>query len=273
MRPTARSGSYSSCGLLRGYLTFIRLQENVPKENSAPPDSDFQTTHWSEVLAAGQEESPRRYSALCSLCKGYWYPLYAFARRLGRNPQDAEDLTQEFFALLLSKPLLSSAQPQYGRFRSFLLASMKNFLSNDWDRKHSIKRGGKCKIISWEDLSAEHRYLREPAHEQGPEKLYEQSWALTTIESAMERLRADYAAAGKDQLFEAIHSFLSEEGLEDSYAALSARLGMTEGAIKMAVLRLRERFRHGLRAQIAQTVASPREIDDELRQLFACLGR
>ncbi len=244
----------------------------APGDNAAHAPSDFRTTHWSVVLAASHTDTTQRHSALTALCQCYWYPLYAFARRQGRNPQEAEDLTQEFFARLLVKNGLASVRPENGRFRSFLLASLKNFLANDWDRNHTVKRGGDFAIISWEDQAGENRYMREPRHEATPEKLFEQSWALTVIESVLEQLRKEYVDAGKGGVFEAIQSYLEEEGAE-TYAEMAAKLNMTEGAVKMAVLRLRENFRHRLRSEIAQTVANSGEIDEELRHLFACLGR
>jgi len=209
---------------------------------------------------------------MTALCQTYWYPLYAFARRQGRNPQEAEDLTQDFFARLLAKSGLASVRPENGRFRCFLLASLKNLLANDWDRNHAAKRGGDHTILSLEDQAGEDRYLREPFHEATPERLFDQSWALTVIESALAQLRKEYADDGKAQIFEAIHSYLEEEGAQ-TYAQMAAQLNMTEGAVKMAVLRLRENFRHRLRAEIAQTVGNSGEIDEELRHLFACLGR
>jgi len=238
----------------------------------SPNDAgEFRTTHWSVVLAAAQNDSTARQSALTILCQKYWYPLYAFVRRKGRNSQDAEDLTQEFFARLLAKDVLAAVRPELGRFRSFLLASMENFLANDWDRNHTIKRGRDYKIISWDEPSAENRYLIEPHHDATPEKLYEQSWALTVLQMVLEQLRKEYADAGKGPLFEAIGIYLENDG-ETTYAEIGAQLNMTESAVKMAVHRLRENFRYRLRSEIAQTVAQPREIEDELQYLFACLG-
>ncbi|HXJ61813.1 MAG TPA: sigma-70 family RNA polymerase sigma factor [Verrucomicrobiae bacterium] len=242
------------------------------KESQIDPHTHFLTTHWSVVLAAAHTESPERQVALTALCQSYWYPLYAFARRQGRNPQEAEDLTQQFFAQLLAKHGLASVRPEHGRFRSFLLASLKNFLANDWDWNHTAKRGGDCAIVSLDDQASEERYLREPTHDATPEKLFEQSWALTLIASVLKQLRKDYADAGKGHIFEAIHSYLEEDGAQ-TYAEMAATLNMTEGAVKMAVLRLRENFRHRLRSEIAQTVGSAGEIDEELRHLFTCLGR
>jgi RNA polymerase sigma factor (sigma-70 family) len=212
---------------------------NTPTDRSLDGVSDFRTTHWSVVLAAAEKESPQRQPALNVLCQRYWYPLYAFVRRQGRNHQDAEDLIQEFFAQLLAKNGLASVRPEHGRFRSFLLASLKNFLANDWDRNHTIKRGRDYAVISWDEQEGETRYLIEPHHEATPEKLFEQSWALTVIESALKQLRKEYTDAGKGRIFDAIQSYMMEEGA-DTYAEIAARLNMTEGAVKMAVLRLRE---------------------------------
>ena len=242
-------------------------------QNLVGNPKDFRTTHWSVVLAAIEINQPRQEQALTTLCRAYWYPLYAFVRRQGRSVHEAEDLTQEFVTRLLSRQGLASVRPENGRFRSFLLASLKNFLANDWDRNHAAKRGGGCTIISWEDQSGEDRYLHEPCHDSTPEKLFEQSWALAVIEKVMEHLRRKYTENGKVQLFEAIRSYLAEEGDADTYAAMATTMSMTEGAVKMAVLRLRESFRHQLREEIAQTVADPAEIDEELRHLFASLGR
>lgn len=232
----------------------------------------FHTTHWPIVLAAQAQEKTSAQEALTRLCSTYWYPLYAFVRRSGRDRHEAEDLTQEFFARLLAKNGLASVRPEHGRFRSFLLASLKNFLANDWDKNHAIKRGGQCSIVSWDEQAAESRYLFEPRHEATPEKLFEQSWALTVIESVLDLLRREYTDTGKGPLFEAIQAYLEEEGA-DTYAEIAAKLAMKEGAVKMAVLRLRENFRIRLRSEVAQTVATADEVDEELQQLFACLSR
>src|SRR6266481_4203479 len=178
--------------------------------DSAGP-KDFRTTHWSVVLAAKRSDSPERMTALTALCQGYWYPLYAFVRRQGRDRQQAEDLTQDFFARLLEKNTLASVQPEQGRFRSFLLASLKNFLANDWDRAHTAKRGGGYSIISWDDQLGEDRYLREPSHDATPERLFEQTWALTLIQTVLDQMKKEYADAGKSQVFESIHTSLSED--------------------------------------------------------------
>jgi len=240
--------------------------------DSAGP-RDFRTTHWSVVLAAKRSDSPERMTALTALCQGYWYPLYAFVRRQGRDRHQAEDLTQEFFTRLLEKNTLASVQPEQGRFRSFLLASLKNFLANDWDRSHTAKRGGAYSIISWDDQSGEDRYLREPSDNATPEKLFEQAWALTLIQTVLDQMKKEYADAGKSQLFESLHASLSEDEGAGTYAEIAAKLNMTEGAIKMSVLRIRRRFGWLLRAEISQTLPDPKEVEEELRHLFTCLGR
>ncbi len=242
------------------------------KDSDSSGPKDFRTTHWSVVLAAKRSDSPERMAALTALCQTYWYPLYAFVRREGQDRPQAEDLTQEFFARILEKNRLASVLPEKGLFRSFLLASLKNFLANEWDRSQTAKRGGKNSIISWDDQSGEERYLREPSDNATPEKLFEQSWALTLIETVMGRLKKEYADADKIQLFDAIHACLSEDEGAGTYAGIAARLNMTEGAVKMSVSRMRGRFRLLLRAEIAQTVTDSGEVEEELRHLFKCLG-
>ena len=240
---------------------------NQVKENVA-----FGSTLWSVVLAAGLSSSAESKQALAKLCCTYWYPLYAFVRRRGHSPEDAEDLTQGFFASLLEKKALRGVEPDKVKFRSFLLALLKNFLANDWDRKHAAKRGGGHQLVSWDDESAEARYLREPSHEATPEILYEQSWALTVIDAVSQRLRDEYAANGKAELFAALQDQLIGAEDADSYAQLALQLRMKEGAVRMAVLRLRRYFKSLLRAEIAQTVADPADLEEELRHLVAAIA-
>lgn len=244
----------------------------VPGDTPQHCSSDFRTTHWSVVLAAAEGDSQKRQDSLAALCQTYWYPLYAFVRRQGRSPQEAEDLTQDFFARLIQKNGFASVRRENGRFRSFLLASLRNFLANDWDRNHAAKRGGQHVIISLDDQSAEERYVREPSHHATPEIVFEQSWALTVIDSVLRQLRSEYAEAGKSALFEAIHSYMEGDG-DNTYAEIAVKLQVTEGAVKMAVLRLRESFRKALRTEIAKTVANADEIEDELQHLFNCLAK
>ena len=239
--------------------------------NQARPGAVFVTTRWSVVVAAGLAASSESERALAQLCRAYWYPLYAFVRRQGHSPQDAEDLTQGFFAHLLEKKALGAVEREKGKFRSFLLASLKNFLANDWDRQHAAKRGGKHSTISLDDDTAEARYLREPSHDATPEKLYEQSWALTVLETILHQLRKEYTAAGKGHLFEALQEHLIGDEDATAYASTAVQLGMKEGAVRMAVLRMRRHFGYLLRNEIAHTVAEPGELEEELRHLVVSM--
>lgn len=235
--------------------------------NQPKPGAVFVTTRWTVVLAAGLSSSAASEQALAQLCRTYWYPLYAFVRGQGHSPQDAEDLTQGFFAHLLEKKALGHVHQQKGKFRSFLLASLKNFLANDWDRKHRIKRGGECSIVSL-DESAEARYLREPSHDSTPDKIFEQSWALTVLETVLQRLRREYTAAGKAHFFDALQDHLVGDENAAAYASAAAQLGMKEGAVRMTVLRMRRHFGYLLRSEIAHTVADPGQLEEELRYLI-----
>ena len=239
-----------------------------------PPDSAhiFDTTHWSVVLSASDAVESKADAALEALCRAYWPPLYAYVRRQGHSPHDAQDLTQEFFSRLLEKKYLRLADPERGRFRSFLLKSLKHFLVNDWVRGQAQKRGGGRKILSLDDDTVERSYLQQPADLLAPENLYDKRWAMTLLERAMERLGADYAAAGKRAVFDQLRGMLLTEGSGDSYRELAGPLGLSEGAVKVAVHRLRERFREAVRAEIAQPVAAPADVDEELRCLMAALG-
>ena len=233
----------------------------------------FPVTQWTVVLAARGTPSPESAAALERLCSSYWYPLYAFVRRSGHSPPDAEDLTQEFFARLLEHNWIAHADRRKGRFRSFLLMAMKRFLAKEWDKAKTLKRGGQVRLVPLQLDAAETRYTREPADTRTPEQLFEKQRALTLLESVLSRLREDYARDGKGVMFSALEPCLI--GCRDTqpYAALAAQLGMTEGAVKMAVCRLRERYRECLKEEISHTVASPAEVDGELRHLFRVLDR
>lgn len=232
----------------------------------------FTSTHWSVVLLAGQRATPQGDEALAKLCQTYWYPLYAYVRRQGVEPHDAQDLTQEFFARLLAKNYLGQVRREKGKFRSFLLASLKHFLANEWDRARAQKRGGGKTIVSLDDPSVETRYGLEPADVLTAEKIYERRWALTLLDQVLAGLRDEYARSGRAGVFEQLKEFLTGGKGSVSYAEVAERLRMTEGAVKVAVHRLRRRYRELLRAEVAHTVASPGEIDDEIRHLFAALG-
>jgi RNA polymerase sigma-70 factor (ECF subfamily) len=231
----------------------------------------FATTHWSLVLAAGKRPAPDAQKALATLCRTYWYPLYAYVRRQGHQPDDAQDLTQEFFARLLEKHYLQAADPERGRFRSFLLTAFKRFLSKERDRKTTKRRGGGMKRLSLDFESGECRYRLEPAHEVTAERIYERRWALTLLERVFARLQDELDQAGKQKEFHCLKVYLTGETDTPSHQEAAAELAMTEGAVKVAVHRLRRRYRNLVREEIAQTVASPEEVDEELRHLFAAL--
>lgn len=231
----------------------------------------FATTHWSVVLRAGHQSSPDSQDALEQLCRAYWYPLYAYVRRIGHSPEDSEDLTQEFFSRLLEKNALAQAARERGRFRSFLLTSLKNFLTNEYRRGARLKRGGGQLMVSLDRTGAEDRYLAEPTDAATPETLYEQRWALTLLENALARLRAEYAANGRGPLFDLLKDCAWGERNATPYADLATQLDLTEEAVKKAVQRLRQRYRENLRAEIAQTVSTVAEVEEELQHLARLL--
>jgi len=229
----------------------------------------FAATRWTVVLTAGQTASPQAGRALEELCRAYWYPLYAYVRRRGYDVHEAEDLTQEFFARLLAKNYLADVDRAKGKFRSFLLASLKHFLANEWDRAHAAKRGGGQLFLSLDTKTAETRYLSEPADELTAEKLLERQWALALLDQVLDRLQAEFVADGKAAQFEQLKVFLTEGKGSTSYASVAAKLGTTEGAVKVAAHRLRRRYRELLREEISHTVATPAEVEEEIRHLFA----
>lgn len=231
----------------------------------------FAVTHWSVVLAAGRSDSTHARSALEKLCRTYWQPIYAYVRRQGNSPHDAQDLTQEFFARLLQRPFLSRVGPEKGRFRSFLLASMNNFLANEWDRARAVKRGGRVNIISLDDESAESRYIQEELPDLNADRLYERRWATVLLEETLGRLQAESAATGKSLLFDAFKGYLEADPKPGDYQRLAATLGWTQGAVAVAVHRLRARYRELVAEEVAKTVAEPQEIEDEMRRLMAAL--
>jgi RNA polymerase sigma-70 factor (ECF subfamily) len=240
--------------------------------SDAPKGQWFTTTHWSVVLTAGHDSSPSAREALEQLCRTYWYPLYAFVRRQGQDVEEAQDLTQEFFARLLAKNYLALADPRRGRFRTFLLASLKNFLRNEWRDASRQRRGGGQSFLQLDAQDAEGRYALEPADESSPDKLYEKRWAATLLEKAMQCLRAEFSTTGRDRLFEELKVFVWGERSTTSQAEVAVRLDMTVGAVNVAVHRLRRRYRDLLREEIAHTVSSPAQIEEELRYLKAVLS-
>ena len=232
----------------------------------------FATTHWSVVLAAAKEETPEAAAALERLCRTYWYPLYAYVRREGYNPADAQDLTQEFFARLLARNSLAQVAPEKGKFRSFLLAAMRHFLSDQRDRARAAKRGGGQEVLSLDAQEAEERYRLEPVDRLDAEKIYERRWAMTLLEQALFRLRDESAAAGKAELFERLRRFVAGDS-DATWGEAAAELGLSEGAMKIAVHRLRARYRALLRDEIAHTVADPTEIEAEVRYLMRVISQ
>ena len=232
----------------------------------------FGSTRWTLVAASGQRHTPQGARALAELCRVYWYPLYAHVRRRGHAPHEAQDLTQAFFARLLEKEGLTRARPARGRFRSFLLASLNHFLADEWDKACAQKRGA-GQVFSLDGMSAESRHASEPRDAAPPDKMYERQWALQLLDLTLGRLQAEFAAAGHEVLFEQLRFSLAGERSAVPYAELAARLDMTAGAVKVAVHRLRQRYRAILHEEIAQTVASEAEVEDELRCLFKALAR
>ncbi len=232
----------------------------------------FVTTHWSVVLSARDKDSPQSSEALEKLCRTYWYPLYAFVRRQGKAPSDAQDLTQEFFARLLQKDYLQAAARDKGRFRTFLLVAMKRFLANEWDKVRAQKRGGGKIHLSLDTEIAEQRYSVEPTEGVNADKIYERRWALTLLERTMTRLREEFIGAGKAEEFERLKNFLAAAHHGISYADIARDLGTNEGAARVAVHRMRKRYREIFRGEIAQTVSSPQEIDAEVQYLMSVLS-
>ena len=231
----------------------------------------FVTTRWSVVLTAGRSDTAHAHAALEKLCRAYWFPLYAYVRRRGYSPADAEDLTQEFFARLLERNAVASVAPEKGRFRSFLLACMNHFLAEEWHKARAQKRGG-GKVIPLDLQSAETQLGEIPVENFTPEKAFEHRWAITLLEQVYQRLGTEYRAEGKAMLFDALRTTLAGASNAAPYAELARQLDMSEGAVKVAVHRLRQRYRALLRDTIADTVSGPDEVEDELCYLFRTLA-
>jgi RNA polymerase sigma factor (sigma-70 family) len=253
----------------------------VPQQEQEPGPSpgqvsfgpaQFATTHWSVVVAAGQDV-PQRSEALEKLCRTYWYPLYAYVRRRGFGPEDAQDLTQEFFARLLTKNYPAQADRAKGKFRSFLLLTLNHFLADEFDRASARKRGGGQVALSLDHEAAEGRYSAEPVDNLSPEKLFERRWAQNILENALKRLRGEWSAESEPGVYAVLRAFEPGEQLTLSYAEAASRLGISESAMKSKVHRLRQRHRELVREEIANTVATSAEVDDELRRLISVLGR
>ncbi len=231
-------------------------------------DARFTTTHWSVVLQARSPPAASAERALAQLCQNYWYPLYAYVRRRGHAPPEAEDLTQDFFGRLLEKGSLQQVDRRRGKFRTFLLSSLDHVLANEWDKRRTLKRGGRCLFVSWDALHAEERYRREPFHDITAEKLYDRRWAMMVIERAIDALRREYESRQELQLFELLQPNLSAETRVEPLQEVAARLQLTEAAVKMRIHRLRRRFGELLRAEVAQTVSQPQELEEEMQHLL-----
>ena len=250
----------------------MRSPSDDPEPKVARPREYFNTTQWTQVLNAGHNDSIGAREALEELCCTYWYPLYAFARRRGQSPQDAEDSTQGFFARLLKLESLAEVRREKGKFRSFLLASFNHYLADEWDRAQARKRG-RDQLIPLDFASAEVRYIREPTDSLTPEKSFECKWAMTLLETVVQGIKREYDGAGKGALFMALRFSIVDEESKVPYAELSKRLNLREPALRVAVHRLRQRYRELLRAEIARTVATEAEVDEEIRHLFGVLSR
>jgi len=235
------------------------------------PRGEFVTTHWSVVLAAGRGTGVQAPAALEQLCRTYWYPLYAYVRRRGYGPADAEDLTQEFFARLLARDYLARADPHRGRFRSFLLAGVKHLLSDERDKAQRLKRGAGNRPISFDEEAAEGRYRLEPTDALTPERVFERTWVATLLERAALRLREEYADLGKADLFEQLTEFRLDAPGQRPYAEVASQSALSQSAVKSAIRRLRQRHNELVREEIAHTVADPADVDDEIRYLLQVL--
>jgi DNA-directed RNA polymerase specialized sigma24 family protein len=233
----------------------------------------FTTTHWSLVLNARDPSSPLATESLEKLCRTYWYPLYGYVRRLGEDEESAKDLTQGFFARLLEQNYLAQVQRERGKFRSFLLAALKHFVADEWDKARSQKRGGGQLLISLDDTTCEDRHRPEPSDTMDAEKLYERQWALTVLEQARQRLKAEYDRAGKSDLYEHLKIYESGDRNGPPYAEVAVTLGLGESGVKSAVLRLRRRHQELVREEVANTVETPAEVDAELRHLITVVSR
>lgn len=229
----------------------------------------FETTRWSMVLAAKDTDTEGAREAIAELCEAYWFPLYAYIRREGFDAEQARDLTQEFFARFLEKDYLKDVSQDRGRFRSFLLASLRHFLANERRRRRAKKRSGRMRVISLDVMEAEQKQAMAFLDRLTPDKAFDRQWALAILERVMQRLRQDYVENGRGEQFEVLKKALGGEG--GSYKELSQAAGMTEGAFKVAVYRLRKRYKEVLRSEIAQTVANEEDIEAELRYLLAAL--
>ncbi len=245
--------------------------ENSSQATSAPGDI-FATTHWTVVLAAGQPRSPEAGRALEELCRTYWFPLYAYVRRRGQTKEDAEDLTQAFFARLLEKNSFARLDGERGKFRAFLLASLKHFLANEWDKARAGKRGGGIPALSLDWQTADTQFQVAATSEPTPDQAFDREWAVALLGKVIGRLQAESVTEGKAKLFEQLRRFLMAGPADPAYREVAAALGMEETAVRVAVHRLRKRYRQLLRDEIANTLADPAMVDEEMRALFGAFS-
>jgi len=248
----------------------------LTSEHSTPastaPGDVFATTHWTVVLAAGKRHTPQSDHALEQLCRTYWFPLYAYVRRRGHNKQDAEDSVQAFFARFLAKNYLAGLNAERGRFRAFLLASLKHFLINEWKRSQRLKRGGGEKNLSLDWQTADTKFQVAATNEPSPDKAFDREWALALLAKVIERLQQECAAEGKAKVFEQLKMFLTAGKGESAQSETAKALGMEEGAVRVTIHRLRKRYRQLLRDEISQTLTDPAQVDEELRALFGAFS-
>jgi RNA polymerase sigma factor (sigma-70 family) len=249
----------------------------MPSSNSTTTDARagrewFSTTHWSTVLEAGRSSSVQSAEALERLCQTYWYPLYAYVRRRGFNPHEAEDLTQEFFARFLAGDYVANAAPTKGRFRHYLMSALNHFLCDAWDYERRLKRAGNRQAISIDAQTSDGRYQLEPYHDWSPDRLFERRWALTLLDQVLTQLNLEYERGDKARLFQQLKPFLTGDEEETSYADVAREQEMSEGAVRVAVHRLRQRFGELFRSEVAHTVSSPEEVAEEMRHLLEVLG-
>lgn len=245
------------------------MVQHSPTQPMTSPDAwCFKTTHWSMVLAAGNGGDASSEGPLETLCRQYWQPLHAFARQKGYSPEEAQDLTQGFFAHVLEGNVLNFATPERGRFRTFLLAAFKNFVANDWNRGQRLKRGGGREFLSWEELATCDEGSHEPVHDETPERNFDRQWAQTMLKEVLVKLRTEMDQAGAGARFDHLKGYLTGNA-PDSYSEVAKKVGLSEPAIKSAIFRLRQRFGQLVREHVAQTVSSPAEVDAEIRYLFA----
>jgi len=247
------------------------ISEHSNQPSTAPGDI-FATTHWTVVLAAGKRHTPQSDAALEELCRSYWFPLYAYVRRRGHNKEDAEDLVQAFFARFLGKNYLAGLRAERGRFRAFLLASLKHFLANEWDKAQAQKRGGGVTPLSLDWQTADTKFQVAATAEPSPDKAFDREWALALLAKVIERLQQECAADGKAKLFEQLKIFLTAGKGALSHTDAAKKLGMDETAVRVAVHRLRKRYRQLLRDEISQTLADESQVDEEMQALFGAFA-